>query len=207
MEWTGSLSVHQMVAYLTAVSTYEIVKTGKPTFIAEKIKIRNVNCNTRHGVGTVQPPDYTLNIAREGFIYRGATIFNKLEESLRIEPKLEKFKAGVKKWVKKNIAIKPKPYFPSISTISRSNQPPAPPKPPHRRNMTKRNPSASSSQSSRRNSIRNYFFPVIPAQPAVSRPCLLAATATGTTATSLSASPPSVQTDSTAEITVHVQIR
>ena len=69
LEQTGSLSVHKMVAYQSAVSTYKIVKTGKPKFIAEKMSKRNINCNTRQGIVTVQAPDYTLNMAREGFIY------------------------------------------------------------------------------------------------------------------------------------------
>ena len=49
LKQTSTLSVHQMVAYQTAVSTYKIVKTGKPTFIAEKIKIRQSDRNTRLG--------------------------------------------------------------------------------------------------------------------------------------------------------------
>ena len=64
------------------------------------MKLRNMNLNTRQEVGVVQLPNYTLNIAREGFIYRGAAIFNKMEENLRTETKLQKFKDGVKEWVK-----------------------------------------------------------------------------------------------------------
>ena len=85
---TGSLSILQMIAYHTAVSTYKIVQSGKPSYIAAKMQVRQGNQNTRQGAGTVSQPGYTLNMAREGFIYRGATIFNKLDESLRKEPKL-----------------------------------------------------------------------------------------------------------------------
>ena len=71
---TGSLSIHQMIAYHTAVSTYKIVQSGKPSYIAAKMQVRQGNQNTRQGAGTVSQPGYTLNMAREGFIYRGATI-------------------------------------------------------------------------------------------------------------------------------------
>ena len=46
---TGSLSVHQMVAYQTAVATYKIVKSGKPTYIAEKMQARQMKLNIRQG--------------------------------------------------------------------------------------------------------------------------------------------------------------
>ena len=124
---TGSLSVHQMVAYQTSVTKYKIVQSGKPTYIAEKMKSRQMNLNIRQGGGTVQRPDCTLNIAREGFIYRGATLFNKLDVSLRNESNFEKFKVGVKECVKKNITIKPKSNFSSILAGNNRNIPPPPP--------------------------------------------------------------------------------
>ena len=154
---TGSLSVHQMVAYQTAVATYKIVKSGKPKYIAEKMQARQMKLNIRQGGGTVKLPGYTLNIAREGFIYRGASLFNKLDVSLRKEPKLEKFKVGVKEWVKQNVTIKPKSNFSSIEAGSKRNIPPPPPKPP-----PKPPP----------NSIRNYFHPVTPSLPTLSLPCV-----------------------------------
>ena len=108
---TGSLSVHQMVAYQTAVSTYKIVKSGKPSYIATRWRGRELNTDTRQGAGVLIPPRYRLNIAREGFVFRGATIFNKLDVNLRKETKLSIFKEGVRKWVKQNISIKPKAHF------------------------------------------------------------------------------------------------
>ena len=198
LQQTGSLSVHQMVAYQTAVTTYKIVKSGKPSYIAEKMKIRQINPNIRQGGGTVQQPAYNLNIAREGFIYRGASIFNKLGVSLRTEPKLETFKAGVKTWVIKNITIKPKPHFPSISAGSRVNHtpPPPPPKPPPKANTIirylvpgitarispstrKSSPRNSSSTSSISNSIRSYFSPVSTGHTTVSRSCATSTTVPG----------------------------
>ena len=118
-----------MIAYQTAVSTFKIIKSGKPTYIAMKMKDRQLNMATRQGASTVSVPGYKLNIAREGFIYRGATIFNKLDVTIRTESKLSKFKLGVKKWVKKNIPIKPRPAFQSIASVQ-YQPPPPPPEPP-----------------------------------------------------------------------------
>ena len=122
---TDSLSIHQMIAFQTALTTYKIIKSGKPSYIAEKLKIRNRN--TRQGRGRIIPPDYTLNIAREGFIYRGAQIMNSLPDDLRNEPNSYKFKNGVKDWVKAKIAVKPKATFPSLFMAHASIPPPPPP--------------------------------------------------------------------------------
>ena len=123
---TDTLSIHQMIAYQTAVNTYKIIKSGKPTYVAMKMKGRQLSMATRQSASTVTVPGYKLNLAREGFIFRGATLFNKLDVNIRTEPKLSKFKLEVKKWVKRNIPIKPKQTFQSIAT----GQPPPPPPPP-----------------------------------------------------------------------------
>ena len=126
---TGSLSIHQMIAYQTAITAHKVSKSGKPSYIAAKLKVKESHQNTRQG-GTLVTPSYSKNITREGFIYRGANVLNKLNKSLRTETKLEKFKTGLKDWVKANIAIKPKATFPSLTAGYRRNQPPPPPPPP-----------------------------------------------------------------------------
>ena len=57
-----------------------------------------------------------MSLAKEGFVYRGQTLKNMLTIPLRFEPKLESFKAGLRDWIKKKIAAKPKFKFPEIST-------------------------------------------------------------------------------------------
>ena len=113
-----------MIAYQTAVTTHKIVKS------ANKMRVRSIDVNIRQGGSTLMRPRYKLNITREGFIYRGVTIYNKLEESLRKESKLEKFKTGVREWVKANIIIRPKTIFQSISAGSQRDHPPPPHPPP-----------------------------------------------------------------------------
>ena len=126
---TGSLSIHQLIAYFTAVNTYKIIQSGKPVYIANKMKPRLGNWNTRQGANTLNIPRYRLNIAREGFIFRGATIFNKLDENLRKEPMLQNFKNGVRKWVESHISIKPKQTFRRIPAAYQGQHQPRPPEP------------------------------------------------------------------------------
>ena len=76
---TGTLSVHQMVAYHTGITAHKVVKSGKPSYLAEKMKVRRMDQNTRQGGSKLVLPDYELNICKEGFIYRGASLLNKLE--------------------------------------------------------------------------------------------------------------------------------
>ena len=85
--------------------------------------------------------DHSFSIAREGFLFRGATLFNKLDESLRNETKLERFKRDLRKWVKKNICIKPTPKFPSLTQSNfppRPDPPPPKPDPPSTQNIIRR---------------------------------------------------------------------
>ena len=103
LKQTDSLSVQQMIAFQTMVMTYKIVRSRKPTYLAEKMKFRE-----RGKSGSVQQPNHSISITKEGFVYRGITLMNMLDVPLRCEPKLEKFKAGLRDWVKKNISAKPK---------------------------------------------------------------------------------------------------
>ena len=178
LKQTGSLSIHQMIAYHTALTTYKIVQSGKPSYIAAKLKIRSRN--TRQGRGMIVPPDYRLSIAREGFIYRGAQLMNILHDDLRNESNIHKFKRGVKDWVKENISVKPKTSFPSLynpnTTVPRPPPPPRPlqnhPNTIHRymvstwTESSRTRPSATGTQQSR-NTARvtnmrtlQYYFPV-----------------------------------------------
>ena len=119
LEETDTLSVHQLVAYQTAVMAYKVIQTKKPTYIAERMQSRSGNKKLRGRLGRVDQQHHSLSIAKEGFIQRGASILNKLDECLRCEPKLEKFKIGVRSWVKENIAIKPRSKYPNLGSLRR----------------------------------------------------------------------------------------
>ena len=116
---TDTLSVHQMIAYQTAVLTHKIVLSGKPGYIADKLKPRQANARLRGGAGILTIPHYKLSLSREGFIYRGAILFNKLDRNIREEKDTKQFKKNARDWVKNNISIKPKSIFSKI--IQRQN--------------------------------------------------------------------------------------
>ena len=86
---SDSLSIQQMIAYQTAVTSFRIIKSKKPTYIADKLNEKSRSMHLRGN-----QPGYSLSISREGFIYRSASLFIMLDENLRNEENLEKFKAG-----------------------------------------------------------------------------------------------------------------
>ena len=126
---TDSLSIQQMIAYQTAVAAHKIIKSNKPKYIASKMKVKEVSLNLRGRKGSVKQAGYSLSIAKEGFIYRGSQIINRLENSLRNEENIEKFKAGTRNWVMKNIDIKPSSKYPNLNFGMKTRQPEPPPDP------------------------------------------------------------------------------
>ena len=111
LEMTDSLSVQQMIAYQTMVMAYKIMRSKKPTYLANKMQLSSNQANLRGRSGGVHLPNCSLSIRKEGFVYRSITLMNMLDVPTRCEPKTEKFKVGLRKWVKENISIKPKSNF------------------------------------------------------------------------------------------------
>ena len=108
---TNSLSVQQMIAYHTTLLAHKIVKTGKPTYLKEKLQVNNCRIHLREGQGSILQKKKKMSITQEGFIYRGATLLNKLSEGLRNEENSERFKVGLRRWVLANIPAKPVTKF------------------------------------------------------------------------------------------------
>jgi hypothetical protein len=106
---TNTLSVQQMVAYYTLIMVHKITMTGKPTYLAGRLKLRQEDERELRGWGgrTVDIPGYSLETSRAGFVYRGGRLYNSVSRSLREEMSISKFKQGAKKWVKEQIPIKP----------------------------------------------------------------------------------------------------
>ena len=104
---TNSLSVQQMIGYHTALLAHKIVKAGKPSYLNEKLKKRNISTALRESQGSFVQRKTKLAITREGFVYRGVALLNKLSEGLRNEEKIERFKSGLRKWVVQHIPVKP----------------------------------------------------------------------------------------------------
>ena len=107
MQKAETLSIHQLIAYQTAILVHKIVKSGQPKYIANKLKPKSSIISLRGNEGLVKIPNYKLSISREGFIFRGGTLYNLLGETLRAEENIVIFKRKLKEWVQENIPIKP----------------------------------------------------------------------------------------------------
>ena len=88
---------------------HKITITGKPAYLAGRLKLRKEDERELRGWGgrTVEIPDYSLETSRAGFVYRGGRLYNSVSRSLREDMLISKFKKGANKWVKEMIPIKP----------------------------------------------------------------------------------------------------
>ena len=109
LEDAKDMSIHQIGAYHTLVTVARMLKTQRPEYFARRLNLRkpsaagvfplrqlntiNVECN--------------LSISRCGFSYRAAKLWNCLPENVRSISSMKAFKLDVKKWIAKNIALKP----------------------------------------------------------------------------------------------------
>ena len=102
---SGDLSVHQLGALRTLNLTKKILITRKPSHLARRLQL-NKERVTRSGA-TIRETNTSLTLVREGFIYRGSSLYNMIPESMKKETNMEKFKKLSKAWVRENIEIKP----------------------------------------------------------------------------------------------------
>ena len=63
---TNSLSIQQVIAYHTTVLAYKVMKTGKPSYIAERMQRMTVGRNTRGSTGKIVVHRRKLEISSEG---------------------------------------------------------------------------------------------------------------------------------------------
>ena len=109
LEESGYMSVHQLIAYHTALIMYKVVKTGQPVNLARRFGVgpggnQAVRAGRRlHNIRI----DFTLSIARSSFIYRGAKLWNMLPIDIRTSNSVKIFKKKIKNWIKINISIHP----------------------------------------------------------------------------------------------------
>ena len=124
LEKSRSLSVQQMIAFQTAVHGFKIMKARKPSYITQRMQRKEIRLNLREDLGKLVVPRRKLGITREGFIFRAITLLNSLDEDLRNEDKLERFKVGLRKWVKMHIPTRPRSKFPKFERRLSRNTPP-----------------------------------------------------------------------------------
>ena len=106
---TNTLSVQQMIAYYTLIMVHKITITQKPTYLADRLRLRREGERELRAWGgrTVEIPNYSLETSKAGFVYRGGRLYNSLSRSLREEMSISKFKKGTKKWVREHIQVRP----------------------------------------------------------------------------------------------------
>ena len=101
---SGDLSIHQIGALRTLNLVKKVLLTKKPNYLAERLKPKIGR--ERFGIMLTQPYS-SLGSVREGFIFRGISLFNRLPNELKKESDLSKFKSVARKWIKENVAVKP----------------------------------------------------------------------------------------------------
>ena len=126
LEQTGSMSIQQMIAFQTIIMSFKVIKFRKPGYLSKNFQERKTQQNIRGISSGLIQPKLSLSISKEGFVNRGITLMNKLDDSLRSEQNLENFKTGLQKWVKNNISAKPKNRFQTIPRRAVIQAPPAP---------------------------------------------------------------------------------
>jgi hypothetical protein len=104
-----ALSVQQLTAYHTLMTVFKAVRLKKPSYLAEKFKLRQPNESDvfPHRQTNCIKVKANLTISRGGIVYRGAKLWNLMDPDLRNEPKLKTFKPKVKKWIIANVPVKP----------------------------------------------------------------------------------------------------
>ena len=122
---TDSLSIQQMIGFQTMLMTFKIIKSKKPAYLAKRMQEKPRDLRR---AGNLNQKKSSLSIKKEGFVYRGQALMNKLNVSLRKETNVDVFKKGLRDWVKVNIRVKPKPRFPTFQARIRGPSP-APPQP------------------------------------------------------------------------------
>ena len=108
MEKCNWLSVKQLAAYHSLVLIHKTLVSQQPRYLYEKFS-SPYPCNTRLSATNSIRIDGSFNadlsVALSSFRWRASGLYNTLPAWLRAEPKLSKFKAGLRSWVKGGIDI------------------------------------------------------------------------------------------------------
>ena len=103
------MSIHQLIAYHTLLTVFKVIMTGEPVHLAKRFGVEQlgqVGIRARRGQLDIRV-DYTLSIARFGFIYRGAQLWNMIPVDLKTASTLREFKIKIKPWIASNLGIHP----------------------------------------------------------------------------------------------------
>ena len=100
------LSVRQLATYHTALQVYKARRDHKPEYI-DRIFSRPFPYNTRAAAGDniriLQDADYSFS--SQSFMVRGSKIWNSLPAELRMINKVDKFKKGLRQWIRDRVEL------------------------------------------------------------------------------------------------------
>ena len=84
--------------------TKKIITYKKPKFLAEKLGA-TPDTGTRSG-SILFRDKASLSMLNEGFVSRGAKLFNQIPADIKSEANMSKFKKSAKHWIKTTISLK-----------------------------------------------------------------------------------------------------
>ena len=103
------MSIHQLIAYHTALSVYKVIKSGQPVNLAKRFGMGqevNEEARARRRLHDIRV-DFNLSIARSSFVYRGSRIWNMIPVNIKTSSSPKIFKNKIKTWIKSHVAIHP----------------------------------------------------------------------------------------------------
>ena len=106
LEKSGYLSMQQLTAYHTLVTTFKVLQNKEPVYIYDAL-IQSRNSSDRTRAPTVFQPNYQLSTTRQSFMYRAQKLFNLLPENVSSSENPFIFKKAVKSGIKLNIPAMP----------------------------------------------------------------------------------------------------
>ena len=105
----GDLSVQQLGVFHTLLQVFKIISTEKPVYLADRLKPRraDLDCVFPHRHANTIRARGDLTLARSGFVYRGAQLWNLLPSALRGQTEFNTFRKELRIWVAANVPVKP----------------------------------------------------------------------------------------------------
>ena len=102
------LSVHQLVAYHSALQVYKVYTTRQPTYHFNRFFGSNPqDLNTRSIANQESRIEFKLSLSRSSFFYQSSRVWSAIPGTIKTARNLETFKRAMKQWIKNNISVKP----------------------------------------------------------------------------------------------------
>ena len=102
---TKKMSVHQLVAYSTAVQLFNIYKNQEPKYHYHRLFVTPQDITTRGSI--INRVEFSLSLCKASFFHQGSRLWVSLPGYVRESRNIEVFKKLCKPWIKANIKTKP----------------------------------------------------------------------------------------------------